>query len=214
MASVFYLTTMMEDEDEGEILSERYVVAVHKNDAIAQGRRLFGASVDFGCLEILEGEWNTDIALQCIQDTIDNFGSDALMLFALKQYPDLIDAELVSEILCDDYPQSFKFALDHILLKDCKTVWIELTVEYQDKKSLQLLLNKGLRDNGVGLAQACDCGNHILFEILYPYSNPYKALKQTDCENLHWIEERLAAEQKQRLEQHVTPPLRTSQRKM
>lgn len=214
MSCVFYLTIWLEDDEEGETLSERYVLAPHKNDAIAQGRRLLGTSVDFGCREILDDEWNTHIALQCIQDTLDNLGSDALMLFVLKKYPHFIDADLVSEILCDDFPKSFEFALHHIPLKDCRADWIELAVECQEQKSLQLLLNKGLRDNGVCLAQACDWGNRILFEMLYPNSNHHKALKQTKCANLHWIEERLAAEQKQRLEQHVVLPLRTSQRKI
>lgn len=214
MSSVFYLTKWLEDDDEGEVLSERYVLASHKNEAISQGRNIFGTAANFGCQEILEEDWNAQIALQCIQDTLDDLGSDALMLFALQKFPSFIDADFASEILCDDFPKSFEFALQHIALKDCNTAWIELAVEYQDQKTLELLLIKGLRDDGRGLAQACDCANRVLFDMLYPNSKPHKALKQTQCGNLHWIEERLAVEQKQRLHQTIDIPTASRARKI
>lgn len=214
MNSVFYLTTMLEDDDEGEIHNNRYICAVTQEEAIAQGQKIFGSNADFGCHEIAENEWNDDLALDCIRDTLDDLGSDALMLFALKKFPDFIDADLISEILWGDFPQSFKFALDTIFVSDCRSKWIELALEHQDQKSLQLLLDKGVRDDGGGLAQTCDDENRFFFDLLYPYSNPHKALEQTNFKNLHWIEECLAEEQKQRIDQHMTTPTQTRQRKM
>lgn len=214
MNQVYCLTHMIEDDIEGELPEERYVAAANKASAIQQGKEVFGTHACFGCHEILESEWNDQLAVHCIKDVLNDEGDDPLLLFVLKKFPHLIDAELTGEILNNDLPKSFAFALTSIALEACHSDWLELVVDYQDERTLSLLLNKGMRDDGICLAQACGYESRKMFNMLYPVSNPRNALNHTEYENLGWIEERLAAEQKQRIAQHVEQPSRSVQRKM
>lgn len=218
MSQVYCFTHVWEDfdEDEGEVenSTDIYIFAENYENALPQIRDFLGPSARVYHNTIGEHEWTKELAQECIRSMLYIRSDDNLFLLVLQKYPHFVDADLIGKIFNENLPQSFEFALNQCSLEDCDENWLFLSAQYQDEKALTLLLEKGLRDNGRGLAQVCDEGNRELFELLYSKSNPQAALQHTNGANLHWIEEQLAAEQKQRLEQEVSQPSRCVQRKM
>ena len=217
MSEVYCFTLVTEDLDEegGETRSDIYILSTNFEEASTTIHNLLGQWARVYHNKIEEQDWTEELAQECIQSIFDVRADDNLFVYILQKYPHFIDADLITDIFNDDLPQTFEFALSQWPLEYCLDTWVALAVEYQDEKHLSLLLEKGVCDDGRGLAQACEREDRILFDTLYPKSNPHAALTYTECANLHWIEERIALEQKQRLDDQIAPHCGTrAQRKM
>lgn len=214
MKQVYCITHVFEDDNDGEDSHDTYVLASNADSAVNRGQMLFGTSARFSCTAVANADWTEDLARECVRSVLEDNSDDRLLLFVLTKYPTLIDENLIADILDDDLPKSFQYAIQKIPLKKCRNEWLEWVVQFGDVEALDLFLRKGMRDNGAALAQACANEDHDMFETLYSKSNPRLALEHTQCKNLHWIEERLAQEQKQRIGIQVQEPYRTTQRKM
>lgn len=214
MKHVYCITHVFEADDDGEDSHDTYVLVENADSAVNRGRSLYGTSARFSCAEIGDDEWTEDLAIECIHSVLNDSSDDRLLLFVLNKYPTLIDENLIAEILDDDLPKSFQYAVQKTPLKKCRHEWLEWAVQFGDMEALGVLLDKGIRDNGAGLAQACEHENRNMFDVLYPKSDPRSALEHLQCKNLHWIEEKLAQEQKQRIGTQVQEPYRITQRKM
>lgn len=160
-----------------------------------------------------DAQIDMEIANDCILFAfeIDGDVGDKLLAYILRLKTPEVDEGIMNSVLSCRLPQSFAFLLDHVTPEQWlsrKDSWLSEAVDWGNWGYIDTLIARGSVDNGRNLAIACQTDDRILFDVLYPISNPRAALEQHP-RNFEWIEDILNAEQNMRISEHM--PTRSKQ---
>lgn len=135
-------------------------------------------------------------------------GDDNLLLEMLTHHPkkregvwnDILHSQLM--------PQSLNYMLSVAPRTPTVSHALEIMVANTNIEYAKILIQHGIGDDsGLALARACIHGKKDMFDLIYPVSNPLKALGVEILRRRDWIEERMAAEQKEVLNASVSETL-------
>lgn len=156
---------------------------------------------DSGCCLVEEIE-------ECgLSAKIANFSfavDDDNLLLALLTTQCVQAGEIVEDLLhSHNMAQSFACVVSQ-LPKDNISHYLQILIANDSPEYIKILIEHGVKDSsGLALARACMHGKRELFDLIYPVSNPSKALEVEVLRRGEWIEQRMAHEQHIRLHNSI-----------
>lgn len=158
---------------------------------------------DMGCYTFEEiEEYN-------VTDNIINFAfgvdDDNLLLAILKNHPHKTFGVVTHILYSQLMPKSLTYMLSFEPRTDMVEKSLQIMVGDTNIGYADILIQHGIRDDsGLALARACLHGKKDMFDLIYPVSNPLKALQIEKLRHRDWIEERMSVEQQEVLNTAVS----------
>lgn len=130
--------------------------------------------------------------------------SDDLMVAVLHKQPAIVDHSLLIDACRDSTPNTLRMILALLPNDTIAPKYPRQAIFHRNEASLEILIDSGrVKDNGELLAAACETGQRRLFDLVLPVSNPQFALHFEPKINSEWLNEAIAQQQKERLQQVV-----------
>lgn len=191
-----------------------FVAAGNKKDARRAFHDLLGGEIVVHKTGVCSPVLNRPILARMILNSAVEHTNDKLMMALLSRPLPLQRTEIEESVLTHPLPQSLGKLMNQTPQDQWPVQWLVWAVVGNRPEHLTTLLNAGLKDDGTALAKAVDRRNGNMIEILYPFSDPHKALalKPMFAESL---EQLIAQKSKEQLQHVAGAPSRVApQRKI
>lgn len=187
------------DWDSQEKPTTAYFLAGSEGDADTQFERYSNSHFD-----VTDGGWYSveEIEQYRLIHKIADFSfavdNDELLMFVMDHFPDHTMSFIENLLHSTEMSRSFSHVLSVLPDKGNLSHYLQILVGNDSLEYIKISIEHGIKDpKGLALARACMHGKRNLFDALYPVSNPIEALSVEGLRRGEWIEQRMAEEQKQ-----------------
>lgn len=126
--------------------------------------------------------------------------ADNLMVAVLTKQPAIADTTLIFEACQYSTPETLRLLLKLLPDEQISPRCLLQTVIHKNCVNTCILINSGrVKDDGHSLSAACETGQRDIFDMILPISNPEFAVHFNPRQNIHWLDEKIAQRQKERL---------------
>jgi len=153
-----------------------FVAAGNKKDARRAFHDLLGGEIVVHKTGVCSSVLNRPILARMILNSAVEHTNDKLMMALLSCARPHQRPEIEESVLTHPLPHSLEKLMNQTPQEQWPVRWLVWAVIGKRSEHLATLLKAGLKDDGTALAQAVNRRNAEMMEMLYPFSDPHKAL--------------------------------------